>query len=155
MALVLLLVEASLPRPLPWMRLGLSNAAVLAALLLFGAGPALGVSFAKLFMGGLLGGGLAGPAFVIGGTAGLASVTAMALLYRHVPRAFSPVGLSIAGALVHQLTQLAVAAVFLGHSGLFVLLPMFLLSGVLSGLLTGLATYFALQRLAHLDRHEA
>jgi len=41
MALVLFLVEAALPRPLPWMKLGLGNAAVLAALLLFGAGPAL------------------------------------------------------------------------------------------------------------------
>ena len=37
MALILFLVEATLPRPLPWMKLGLGNAAVLAALLLFGA----------------------------------------------------------------------------------------------------------------------
>lgn len=147
MALVLFLVEAALPRPLPWMKLGLGNAAVLAALLLFGAGPALAVSVIKLLVGGLLGGGLAGPAFVIGASAGVTSVAAMALLWRLAPRLLSPVGLSVAGALVHQVTQLAVAAGYLGHPGLFYLLPMFLVSGVVTGMLTGLVTYFALRRL--------
>ena len=154
-ALVLFLVEASLPRPLPWMRLGLSNAAVLAALLLFGAGPAVAVSLAKLTVGGLLGGGLAGPAFVIGGAASLASVITMALLHRLLPRLFSPVGLSVAGALMHQSAQLTVAAIYLGHNAMFALLPVFLLSGVLTGLPTGLATYFALQRLGKTDAHGA
>jgi heptaprenyl diphosphate synthase len=148
MALVLFLVEAALPRPLPWMKLGLGNAAVLAALLLFGAGPALAVSLTKLLLGGLLSGGLGGPAFVIGASAGVASVAAMALLMRLAPRLLSPVGLSVAGALVHQCTQLTVAAGYLGHAGLFNLLPMFLVSGVVTGLLTGFATYFALGRLA-------
>ena len=58
-------------------------------------------------------------------------------------------------ALVHQVAQLLVAAVYLGHFGLLGLLPMFLLSGVLSGLLTGLATYFALQRLVAMDEGDA
>ena len=151
MALILFLVEAALPRPLPWMKLGLGNAAVLAALLLFGAGPALAVSLTKLLVGGLLSGGLAGPAFVIGASAGVASVAAMALLMRLAPRLLSPVGLSVAGALVHQCTQLAVAAGYLGHTGLFSLLPMFLVSGVVTGLLTGLVTYFALRRLVGAD----
>ncbi len=155
MALVLFLVEASLPRPLPWMRLGLANSAVLAALLLFGTGSALAVTLAKLLLGGLLGGGLAGPAFVIGSSAGLASFTAMALCWHYLPRLFSPVGLSIVGALVHQVTQLTVAALYLGHDGLFSLLPMFLLSGVASGLLTGTATYYARRALPDTSERDA
>jgi heptaprenyl diphosphate synthase len=148
LALVLFLVETALPRPLPWMRLGLSNSAVLAALLLFGAGPALVVACTKLLVGGLLSGSLGGPAFVIGSIAGITSLVAMALFWRLAPRLFSPVGLSVLGAVVHQCVQLMVAATYLGHAGLYTLLPMFLVSGVLTGTLTGFAAYFALQRLA-------
>lgn len=151
MALILFLLESALPRPLPWMRLGLANAPVLAALLLFGPGAALAVGLAKLLVGGLLSGGLAGPAFVIGGAAGIVSIVVMIGLRGLLSGLFSPVGLSVAGALAHQLTQLAVAAAYLGHMGLFQLLPMFLISGVLSGWLTGLATYFALRRLVAAD----
>jgi heptaprenyl diphosphate synthase len=150
-ALVLFLVELNLPRPLPWMRLGLGNVAVLVALLLFGAGPALAVSLVKVLLGGLLSGGLAGPAFIIGSSAALASLLAMVLLARCAPRLLSPVGLSVAGALAHQCTQLTVATMYLGHVGLLSLLPMFLVGGVVSGLLTGLAAYFALQRLVVAD----
>ena len=150
-ALILFVVESAVPRPLPWMKLGLGNAPVLAALLLFGAGPALAVSLGKLLLGGLLSGMLAGPTFVIGGSAGLASLAVMAALRRVLPRAFSPVGLSIAGAVVHQATQLGVATLYLGNAGLAGLLPLFLVSGVLSGAATGLVTYFALERLARAD----
>ena len=38
-ALVLFVIEAAVPRPLPWMKLGLSNGAVLLALMLFGEIP--------------------------------------------------------------------------------------------------------------------
>ena len=64
-ALVLFVFEALVPRPLPWMKLGLGNLAVMLALLVYGFVAALGVSAIKLFVGGLLSGSLGGPAFVI------------------------------------------------------------------------------------------
>lgn len=148
MALILVLVESAVPRPLPWMKLGLGNAVVLAALLLLGGPAAVAVGLVKLLLGGLLSGGLAGPAFVIAAAAGSASLAAMAGVRAVAPRLLSPVGLSVAGAVAHQVTQLAVAAVYLGHDGLWSLLPLFLASGLVSGLLTGLITYFAVGRLA-------
>ena len=66
-AIVLFVFESLAPKPLPWMKLGLGNLPVLVSLLSFGSGPALAVSAVKLVVGGLLSGGLAGPAFVIGG----------------------------------------------------------------------------------------
>lgn len=151
-ALVLTLVEGAIPRPLPWMKLGLGNAAVLAALLLYGARPALAVVAVKLTVGGLLGGGLGGPAFAIGGSAGLASLAAMALLRRVASRFLSPVGLSAGGALVHQVVQLLVAAAYLGHPGLLSLLPLFLVTGVVTGTLTGVVAQFSLTQLARVRR---
>ena len=146
-ALILFVFEAAVPRPLPWMKLGLGNAAVLATLLLFGGAPALAVGTVKVLVGSLVTGGLAGPASVIGGSAALTSLATMVGLRRFLPRWFSPVGLSVAGAVVHQVTQLLVAEVYLAQAGLWRLLPLFLVGGVLSGALTGLITYFAVRGL--------
>ena len=147
-ALILFVFEAAVPRPLPWMKLGLGNAAVLATMLLFGGGPAAAVSAVKVVVGGLLSGGLAGPASVIGGSAAFTSLATMIGLRRYVPGLLSPVGLSVAGAVVHQVTQLLVAEVYLAQAGLMRLLPLFLVGGVLSGAMTGLITYYAVRALA-------
>ncbi len=146
-ALILFVFEAAVPRPLPWMKLGLGNAAVLATLLLFGGAPAIAVGAVKVLVGGLLIGGLAGPASVIGGSAALTSLATMIGLHRFLPRLLSPVGLSVAGAVVHQATQLLVAEIYLAQAGLLRLLPLFLVGGVLSGAMTGLVTYFAVRAL--------
>ena len=68
-------------------------------------------------------------------------------LHRFLPRLLSPVGLSVAGAVVHQATQLLVAEIYLAQAGLLRLLPLFLVGGVLSGAMTGLVTYFAVRAL--------
>ncbi len=146
-ALVLFVFESLLPRPLPWMKLGLGNLAVLLALLVYGVPAALAVSLVKLGVGGLVTGGLGGPAFVLAAGSGLASLLVMGAVHRAAPTAFSPVGLSILGALAHQLTQLALAsALYLGRP-LAWLLPVFLLSGLASGAPIGLLVYWTLQKL--------
>ena len=146
-ALVLFVFESLVPRPLPWMKLGLGNLAVLLALLAYGVPAALAVSLVKLGVGGLVTGGLGGPAFVLAAGSGIASLLVMGAVHRTAPSVFSPVGLSILGALAHQLTQLALAsALYLGRP-LAWLLPVFLLSGLASGALIGLLVYWTLQKL--------
>lgn len=147
-AIVLFAFESLVPKPLPWMRLGLGNLPVLVALVSFGGGPALAISTIKLVVGGLLSGGFAGPAFVIGGGAGLASWLVMVAVRRIGARLFSVVGLSIWGALAHQLSQLALAAGYIGHSGLFALLPLALFSALVSGGVIGLLAWWTLEQLA-------
>lgn len=146
-AAMLFVLESLAPRPLPWMRLGLGNLPVLIALLGYGPGPALSVSMAKLFLGGLLSGGLGGPGAAIGLSAGLSSLGAMAAVQRWLRPAFSPVGVSVIGAVVHQLTQLAVASVYVGHHALIALLPLSILSGVVSGTIIGFLGLWSYQRL--------
>jgi heptaprenyl diphosphate synthase len=154
LALILYVLESVAPRPLPWMKLGLGNVAVLLALLVFGAASAAAVCLVKLGIGGLLSGGFAGPAFAIGAGAGIGSLAAMAIVHRLTPGLFSPVGLSILGAVVHQLCQLSLAFVYVRHAGLFALLPIFIATGLLSGSLTGLLAYWALDKLRALGWHE-
>jgi heptaprenyl diphosphate synthase len=146
-AVILFVLESLVPRPVPWLRLGLGNLPVLAALLLYGFGAALCVSLVKVFLGGLFSGGLGGPATVMALGAGISSLAAMAVVRRWMPRVFSPVGLSIIGAVVHQLVQLALAARFVGHRGVLALLPLALLAGLASGGGIGLLAMWTCRRL--------
>lgn len=146
--LALYVLEAAAPRPLPWMKLGLSNVAVLLALLLYGPAAGLAVGATKVVLGGLLSGGLAGPASVLGGGATAASLVAMSLPRRWLPGLLSPVGLSVLGAVVHQASQLALAQLYVAHSGLYSLLSLSMVTGLLSGGLTGMVALWALRRLA-------
>ena len=153
-ALILFTLESLAPRPLPWMKLGLGNAAVLLALVTLGPAHAIAVSAVKILAGSLMIGSLGSPAFVIGGGASLTSVSCMALLHRAVPGVFSPLGLSIAGAVVHQLTQLVIAYLYIGHAGLFAFIPLFLASGLISGALIGLVVFCCVRQLVKMGWSE-
>ena len=147
-ALVLFVLESLAPRPLPWMKLGLGNIGVLLALLVYGFAAALCISLLKLVVGGLLSGGLGGPAFVVAGGAGLASVVMMAAARWIRSGLFSPVGLSVVGALTHQIMQLVLAyLLFIDHVSLFAFLPLALINGLASGIFIGLLVYWLLEKV--------
>lgn len=146
-ALILFVFEHLAPRPLPWMKLGLGNVAVVLALLAYGPAAALAVALIKLVVGSLITGSFGGPAFAIGGGAGLASWGAMALVRSLASRRFSPVGLSIIGAAVHQVSQLGIAYLYIRQAGLFALLPLSLASALGTGALIGLLAHWALAKL--------
>ena len=147
-ALALFTFEQLVPRPLPWMKLGLANLAVLLALLTQGPAAALLVQLTKWLVGSLLTGSLGGPAFVIAGSAGLASWAVMALAWRGTGRLFSPLGLSLLGAAVHQTVQLGTAGLYIHQAGLLSLLPLSLLSALGSGAFIGLLAGALVRRLA-------
>jgi len=145
-AVVLFVFEGLAPRPLPWMKLGLGNLPVMLALMGYGPLAALAVSVLKLFIGGLLSGSLANPAFFIGAGAGMCSwliMSAARVLGRSI---FSAVGLGIWGAVTHQLAQLALAYIYIGQWGMWTLLPVALLGGLISGILTGLLAHWVHDR---------
>ena len=145
-AVVLLVFEGLAPRPLPWMKLGLGNLPVMLALMGYGPLAALAVSVLKLFMGGLLSGSLANPAFFIGAGAGMCSWLVMSVARVLGRSIFSAVGLGIWGALTHQLAQLALAYLYIGQWGMWTLLPVALLGGLISGILIGLLAHWVYDR---------
>jgi heptaprenyl diphosphate synthase len=147
-ALVLSLVESAVPAPLPWLRLGLANIPVLVALMGQGVRAALLVAGIKVLVGSLFGGGLLSPVAVMGGAAAMASLVAMASAHRLRPGLFSTVGVSVAGAVAHQATQLWVARVYTGQPAVLSLLPLGLVAGLVSGVFIGLVARWSLERLA-------
>ena len=148
LALALYALESMLPRPLPWMRLGLSNTLVLTVLLVYGFKYAFSVSVIRTLLGSLLLGSFLGPGFVISISAGVVSCTVMGIAYFTGRRVLGTVGISVLGALAHNLTQLTVAyALFIRRPEVFMLIPLFLVLSVGTGVVTGSAAHFLYQKL--------
>jgi len=144
---VLFLFESTIPRPLPWLKPGLSNLVTLIALCLYGFRAAFLVMFLRVILGALILGTLFNPAFLFALGGGIVSTTLMALAYPHSRKIFSLIGVSLIGAFSHNLTQLCLAAFLVIHrTQVFYLLPIMLWSSLFSGFLVGIFAHFIVQK---------
>lgn len=133
-------VEALLPLPAPWIKLGLANVMTLLALVFLGFKEALIVTGVRIFLGAIIGGTFLGPTFFLSLTGGLAAILAMALVYRKGSGPFSLIGVSVVGAYAHILAiTFSVYFVFIRQDAFLHLLPFFLSLSLVSGILTGIA----------------
>lgn len=149
MATALHVLEGLFPilLPFPGVKLGLANIVTLLVLYLYDLRAGLTVAIARVFLGSLLGGTFLSPGFLLGLTGAVTSTLIMALLVKKTD-CFSPLGISLAGAVGHNLGQLAMASLLLQNWAIIFYLPFLLLAAIPSGLVTG----YILQRL--LDRLE-
>jgi heptaprenyl diphosphate synthase len=147
LAVVLHTLEALLPNPIPWFRLGSANILTVAALVLFGIRAAWTLTLARIVIGSLLLGNLFAPAFLLSLAGGICGTALMALLWKLAGRLVGPVGLSALGAAGHGAGQMLVASVLMRHADLWRLWPPLFLFSVLSGLAIGLVTTLLLERL--------
>jgi len=138
------LLESSLPRPLPWTKIGLANIATILALYLYGARPAFWVAVLRVLLGGVFLG--FGPGFVLSAGGGIAAWGVMALVKGTLGDTFSVVGVSIWGALTHNLTQLVLVHLLV-RTAVWSLLPAFLWAAGITGTITGLGADFGLKLL--------
>jgi heptaprenyl diphosphate synthase len=137
-SLFLSTVEYMIPKPLPFIRLGLANAPLLVALWLPPSSFFLLV-FVKIFGQALISGTLFSYIFLLSLSGTALSATAMYLLRRAVPEKYmSLAGISIAGALISNITQIVLARFFFLGPGALYIVPPFLAMGVASGTALGL-----------------
>ncbi len=150
LGVVLHRLEALLPLPTPWVKLGLANIMTLIALVFLGFRAAVEVTLLRVLLGSVLGGTFLSPTFFLSLAGGLASVAVMGLLYREGRRAFSLVGISVAAAYAHT-TAIFICVFYLFiHQGAFLnLLPVFLTFSLISGILTGLLANNITRHLTH------
>lgn len=137
-----------LPLPVPGAKLGLANVISLLVISLFGWRDALPVAVLRVFLGTLLGGAFLGPTFIMGMSGAVASVLGMACVYHYWRSTFSLVGISVIGAVLHNVAQITVAAALVDNVGLFWYLPYLLLFALPTGVGTGLVASFFLARMA-------
>ena len=83
-------------------------------------------------------------AFFYGLAGAVLSLAGSALLKRS--DRFSPLGVSVAGGVLHNLGQIALAALILESGYIFAYLPVLLLSGTLAGALVGLLAGILIRR---------
>jgi len=138
--LVLSIIESTFPPllPIPGAKLGLANIATVIALYLFGAGMALEVTILRSLIAGLLRGSVVGLFLSFSG--GLVSTLVMIALFLVFDDTFSVVGVSVAGAVTHNVVQLLAAYLLVRHAALFFYMPYLILIAVPTGLFVGFAS---------------
>lgn len=145
LAMLLGYLETFIPIPIPGVKLGLANIAILIALAQGDIGGALGIALIKVLAAGLLFGSPVTMAYSAVGT--LCAFGLMAPLSR-IP-SMHVIALSVVGAVAHELGQLFVAMLLLGTPLVWYSAPVLLVAGCVTGALCGLvasSTVTLLQR---------
>ena len=148
-AIALNTIEALIPTPLPWLRLGLSNIVTLIALLLYGFGAGMTVTLIRVFIGSLIKGTFLGPGFVLSLAGGVSSTLVMWLAGVTFRGLLSPVGLSLLGAATHNLAQLFFAYLLFVRrlEAIMLIAPVILFFGIITGTFNGVVTSLIIRRL--------
>ncbi|MCS6902965.1 MAG: Gx transporter family protein [Candidatus Bipolaricaulota bacterium] len=150
LGIVLYVLEGLFPPllPLPGAKLGLSNILVLFTMLFLGYKDGILLALARSLLGSFISGTALAPGALLSLAGGLASAIVVALSLRFLTPPLGLVGVSVLGAVTHNLTQLAVAYfLFVQISGLFYYLPVLLFFALVSGLVTGLIAVYLFERL--------
>ncbi len=144
-------LEALLPLPSPWIKLGLANLMTLMALVYLGSREAFIVTLLRVILGSILAGTFLGPTFFLSLTGGLAGTAIMCGVYNGGKGPFSLVGVSVCGAYTHTfMTAICVYFFLIKQSSFFVLLPFFFSLALITGILTGVAGNFLSRKMEFL-----
>ncbi len=148
-ALIIFMVEAQIPNPvpIPGVKLGLANIVTVYAIFALGPGPAAMILVCRVFLGTVFSGQMMTLLYSLGG--GLLCWLSMRSLYRVVTGKQIWV-CSVFGALCHNVGQIVVALAVTRTPALLAYLPILMVSGILTGAFTGMAAQALLLRLNRL-----
>lgn len=150
-ALIIFMVEAQIPSPVPiaGVKLGLANIITVYAVFALGPAPAWMILVCRVFLGSVFSGQMMTLFYSLGG--GLLCWCAMSLLRRVVTEKQIWI-CSVFGAVFHNIGQIMVAALIARTAAVLAYLPILLISAVITGAFTGFAAQFLLERLKKADR---
>lgn len=145
-ALIIFMVEAQIPSPIPinGVKLGLANIITVYAMFALSPGQALAILVCRVFLGSVFSGQMMTLFYSMGG--GLLCWLVMLLLRRVLTKKQLWVA-GVFGAVAHNVGQILVAIAIARTPALIVYLPVLTVSGVLTGAFTGLCSQFLLARL--------
>jgi heptaprenyl diphosphate synthase len=131
-------LEYLIPKPLPFMRIGLANLPLILALDLFPPGPFALLVLIKISGQALITGTLFSYVFLFSLAGSSVSALVMYGLRRLLGKGrISFIGLGVAGAVLSNLIQLVLARFFIFGEGVRFLAPLFLASGLITGAALG------------------
>lgn len=146
MALMLGYFERFIPIApgIPGIKLGLANTVLLYAVYLMDTKSAWLLMCAKVLLSGFLFAGLSGMLYSFAG--GILSLGAMLLMHRI--KDVSPIGVSVGGAVCHNIGQITAACMVVQSRAVLSYLPVLMVSAVITGVLTGVIAKYAIAGLA-------
>ena len=139
LGVVLHRLEALIPLPSPWIKLGLANVMTLITLVFLGFRDALTVTLLRVILSSILWGTFLSPTFFLSLSGGVAATFTMAMIYYHHKGPFSLIGVSICAAYAHTLTAvLCVYFFWVRQEFFFGFLPIFFSFALITGILNGI-----------------
>ncbi|MFC1544556.1 Gx transporter family protein [Gemmatimonadota bacterium] len=149
--LVLFVLDSAIPKPIPWIKIGLANIVTLALLVGAGWRVAAAVHFLRITIGAVFRGGLFTPFFLLSFGGGAVSFIVMALAVRWAMPVMGFIGVGFLGALAHNTVQLLLVSAALASSSVMALLwPAVLLFSLLYGGFSGWCGYHFCRRIPQL-----
>lgn len=143
-ALVLAIVESILPPvpiPIPGVKFGLSNIAVMFALFFLGKKQAYTIGILKAFFVFITRGAIASMLSLAGG---LLSITVMIMLMIIFKDKITYMVLSIFGGVSHNVGQFIVITIIYAGMNMWAYLPVLLISGLVAGIVTSMLLKFVM-----------
>lgn len=152
LAVVIHVLEAALPSPLPGIKPGLANVVTLIVLWRYGWRPALSVAILRVVAASLLLGTFLSPTFMLSFSGALSALLVLGGLHWLNQKVFAqhlgPVAFSASAALAHMGMQFVVAwQWFLPTPALLNVLPVLLCMALLFGVVSGFIASYVLQAL--------
>lgn len=143
--MILSFIESRLPTfvPIPGVKLGLANVAVIFTLYKLGIWQAASVSAVRVLLSAMLFGTPVSAIYSLAGAC--LSLLGMVILARVVR--MHTVGVSIAGGVLHNAGQIAVACLMLETNVIIYYLPYLVISGTLAGIAIGTAAALLIKRI--------
>ena len=136
-------VESLVPTGLPGIKLGLSNSVLILAIVWLGIPAAFALMVVKVLLSGFLFSGVNAMMYACAG--GLLSMVVMSALYK--TRAFSLTPIAMAGAVAHNVGQVALAMLILQTAKLVYYMAILMLAGLVTGFVTGTIASILIRRL--------
>lgn len=150
LALIFSYVEAIIPYNvgIPGVKLGIANIVAVIALYKLSARQAAGINFVRIVIAGLLFNGVFGMLYSLAG----ATVSLIGMILLRKTDLFSITGVSMAGGVLHNMGQLAVAALIIEDGRMFFYFPVLMFSGIIAGIAVGITAQLVCDRLRIPDR---
>lgn len=143
------IIESVMPNPFtafaPGAKLGLANIVGLITLTIYGIKYALAVNLLRSFIGGMASGVAISVVYSMSGA--LVSTLLMWIIYKFFGKYFSLIGVSVFGALGHNMAQLTVAGIIIRNPRIFAYLPVLTLTSIFTGIFIGITSIYALRKI--------
>lgn len=141
--------ESLLPAPIPWFKLGVANIITLTTLVLYGFKAAMMVTLIRVILASIFIGTFLGPGFILSFGGGISSTAVMGIIFSVFPRLFGPIGLSLIGALTHNIAQLFLAYfIFVRQAEpILIVSPILLSLGAATGALNGVISSLLIKNI--------